>query len=299
MPRKPRMDPSGGVHHVDNSSARRYDCFLDDGDRRFFLRLLAEATVRFETVVLAFCLMGNHYHLLLHCPAGGLSATMKFVSENYTRGFNKSHGYNGALFADRFFSKQIDNDEYLLNASRYIHRNPLELGLKIDPYPWSSYPIYTGRLPSPHWISTKQTLRLIGGVDNYRRFVDTDAPTDKAPLVMGTRVFEEQPRLTQPTPSFDPVDNVVVSTLGCTPQEIQQGTKGQRNEARLLAILLANDTRIYSGSDIAAHYGLTSAASVRSTVARARRAVNKSPDLHRSWAAASAKLSARCLTPCT
>ena len=158
MTRPMRLDPADGIHHLMNRSARRYDCFLDDRDRRFFINLLSDACDKRGAKVLALCLMGNHFHLVVRFPAGGVSGLMKQVSENYTRAFNQFHGYDGPLFRSRFKSLLVVDDEYLINLVRYVHRNPLELGYRLPTYRWSTFPIYCGNRRQPDWVDIEGPL---------------------------------------------------------------------------------------------------------------------------------------------
>lgn len=157
-----------------NRGLRRQNVFLDDRDRRTFLGLVREVHKRFDVSVGAYCLMGNHYHMLLYCPRGKLSESMGYLGSQYVRLFNRSHGFDGPLFRSRFTSKLIESDAYLLTANRYIHRNPNDLGYDLATYRWSSYRAFVGRAPKPRWLKTDPVLRATGGITGYSTFVETD-----------------------------------------------------------------------------------------------------------------------------
>jgi len=93
--------------------------FLDDADRLSFLAILAEAVTRFGLVVHAYCLMPNHYHLLVSCPQAQLSRAMKHIGQVYTQRFNKRHGRDGSLFRGRFHSILVDSEPYLDNLTGF------------------------------------------------------------------------------------------------------------------------------------------------------------------------------------
>ncbi|MFK7918115.1 MAG: transposase [Ilumatobacter sp.] len=150
MSRKLRPDPAGGWHHVMNRGVNRQRIFFDDADRIEFGRCLALACRRFGVELHAYCLMDNHFHLLFRCPDGHLSDVMHLACGLYARSVNLRHARVGHLFGDRFCSREITSFDYVANAMRYIHRNPLDIDGIDDPaqYRWSSYPIYLG-LRSP------------------------------------------------------------------------------------------------------------------------------------------------------
>ncbi len=137
-----------------------------------FLDLVAEQAVE----VHGYALMGNHYHLLIYAPSGGLSEAMRRVGSEYTLNFNRRHRRDGALFRGRFRSSQITSDDYLLAVSRYIHRNPLEAGIAASNIsaPWTSCRWFYGADNAPEWLHTQQVLDIAGGRDAYIHYVEHD-----------------------------------------------------------------------------------------------------------------------------
>ena len=153
--------------------SRRQLIFEDDADRKRFLERLRETATRSGVVVHAYALMSNHYHLVVECPDGGLSAAMKHLNASYAQDFNWRHGYDGHLFRGRFRSLLIDGDVYLVEVVRYVHRNSIAAGLVPDPLadPWSSHrPYVLGSGPS--WLSTGRLLAYFGNDrERFRSFV--------------------------------------------------------------------------------------------------------------------------------
>ena len=173
MGRELRADPEGGVHHVSNRGARQYTTFIDDVDRRSFLDLVGTAAVKHEISVLAYCLMGNHYHLLVSCRSGGLSLFVHGFASAYSRRFNRDHGFSGPLNGDRFWSGVVDGDDHLITVARYIHRNPVELGFDARSYRWSSYRHYL-QASGPDWLNRVPLLTASGGRQALQRIVECD-----------------------------------------------------------------------------------------------------------------------------
>ena len=180
MPFPPRIQYSGAWHHVTNRGADRQDIFRDRADRECFIELLERSAARYKLEVHAFCLMGNHYHLLARTPELTLDRAMQYQSSVYTRWFNRRHRRDGPLFRGRYHSKLIEDDAHLLGTSRYIHRNPLELGVTdLERYAWSSYSVYTGSRRRYPWIVTADTLAILGGNrSSYVAVVESPLRTD-------------------------------------------------------------------------------------------------------------------------
>lgn len=165
MGRRRRIDVIGGVHHVMNRGVNHQAIFFGDGDRIEFGRRLADIHRRFNVETLAYCLMGNHYHLLLRTPDGGLSEAMHRLGFLYTRHTNDRVGRDGPLFRSRFHSIHVTTDDYLLMAVRYIHRNALDIaGIgSVGDYRWSSYQAYVGLRQTPSFVRTDIISDLFGG----------------------------------------------------------------------------------------------------------------------------------------
>ncbi len=177
MPRPHRIDYDGAVHHVMNRGVNHQAIFFGDSDRVLFGSLLADVHVRFGVEVLAYCLMGNHFHLLVRTPTAGLSDAMHRLASLFSRRVNDRIGRDGPLFRSRFASYLVTTDRYLLAATRYLHRNALDVrGVRhIDAYRWSSYLTYMGRRPCPPFVRTDLVLDLFGRrLDAFEQFHSSD-----------------------------------------------------------------------------------------------------------------------------
>jgi putative transposase len=140
MGRVPRTSlPDGYFHVAARSVAAARSIFLDDEDRRAFLRLLRLAARRHGWTCHAFCLMGTHYHLVLETTRVSLSAGLHRLNWLYALHFNGKHGRFGHVFADRFSSRAIESEEYLFEACAYVLLNPVKAGLcnNVEDWPWS------------------------------------------------------------------------------------------------------------------------------------------------------------------
>ena len=151
-----RIDYEGAWHHVMNRGARREPIFTSARDARTFLGQIGAQIERTGIEVHAYCLMGNHFHLLVRSPDRQLSEFMQHLLSRYTRIFNQRRGFDGPLFRGRFLSKLVGSDAYLSAVGRYIMRNPIDVRppVALDRYRWSSYGAYLGLTARPDWLTT-------------------------------------------------------------------------------------------------------------------------------------------------
>jgi REP-associated tyrosine transposase len=156
MPRPLRVQFAGAVYHVMNRGVRGAPLYTDAAERRRFLDLLAEACGRYEWQTLGYCLMGNHYHLVVRTLLPTLSSGMQWLNGCYARWFSERHAYEGHVLFRRFHSVLVESDTQLVDTIRYVLRNPVEAFLCTRPgdWQWSSYGATVGREPAPPFLST-------------------------------------------------------------------------------------------------------------------------------------------------
>jgi putative transposase len=156
MSRSLRIEFPGAIHHVTSRGDRREAIFVDDEDRRALLAVVEQAIDRFDADILAYCLMGNHYHFVLHTRQANLSRLMRHLNGAYTQDFNRRHGKVGHLFQGRFKAMLVDRDAYLLAVCRYVELDPVRAAMVDAPgaWPWSSYLGHVGRVEIPAWLDT-------------------------------------------------------------------------------------------------------------------------------------------------
>ncbi len=170
MARQLRVEYAGAIYHVMSRGDRQESIFWDEEDRRRFLGTLGEASVRDGWQVHAYCLMGNHFHLVLETPQPTLVAGMKWFLGTYTQRFNARHRLRGHLFAGRYKSLLVDgsDDMYLRVVCDYVHLNPVRAGLiaadgKLADYAWSSFPEYLKEPDQrPGWLRVDRLLGEMG-----------------------------------------------------------------------------------------------------------------------------------------
>ena len=177
MPRVRRQISESGYYHVMIRGNARQIIFESEVDRRYFLDLLKKSMEGTSVAVLAWCLMDTHVHLLISDPAQNLSLVMKRLLSQYAHHYNALADRVGHVFQDRFLSIPVETDHYLLEAVRYIHRNPVRGCLCANPgdYEWSSYSQYDD--PAA-FIDRKLLRELIGGTDAYEAFMSKEDETE-------------------------------------------------------------------------------------------------------------------------
>ena len=198
MPRRNRTDPPGGWHHVMSRGIERKPIFFDDEDRVLFGYLLGDVHDEYAVEVHAYCLMDNHFHLVLRCPESGISDVMHHLLSVFARRVNDRVGRWGHLYGGRFESRLLTTHGYIANVVRYIHRNPLDIAGVASPasYRWSSHRHYLGRRATPHWLFTEE----IGGW--------FDHPTDFDAFVSGIELRLPTTHSEQPIVEDDLLDAV-------------------------------------------------------------------------------------------
>jgi putative transposase len=178
MARPLRLEFPGAVYHVTSRGNARQDIFLDDADRERFLSILSSTVHRYNWLCHAYCLMDNHYHLLVETPDPNLSSGMRQLNGVYTQAFNRDHNRVGHVFQGRYKAILVEKDTHLLELCRYIVLNPVAAGIVARPeaWPWSSYrgtlnPKEAADFLTTGWVSGQFSQNRSRARIQYQRFV--------------------------------------------------------------------------------------------------------------------------------
>ncbi len=165
MSRPLRIEYRDAWYHVMNRGRRAERVFLHDNDYQLFLTVLKESATLWNVNICAYCLMPNHYHLLIQTPDANLSRCMRHINGVYTQRFNRRHQVDGQLFRGRYKSILIGEENYLVDLLRYICFNPVKAGIVTKPeqYQWSCYNDYLSAKPPNDWLNRELILRRIRG----------------------------------------------------------------------------------------------------------------------------------------
>ena len=175
MGRKRREWYPGAIYHLMERGIRRQEIFKEDIDYVMFLMILRRVTEAYNAKVHAYCLMTNHFHLLLETDKNEIGKIMQKIAGDYARTYNKKYGYRGHLFEDRYKSCIVKDDAYFLQSSRYIHLNPVKAHMTVYPenYKWSSYSTLIGITDDKITVK-ERTLDYFtdNKIQKYRNFVE-------------------------------------------------------------------------------------------------------------------------------
>lgn len=161
MSRQRRIEFPDALYHVTSRGTGRQRIFLEDGDRLTFLGILEGAVGRFGWLCHAYCLMDNHYHLMVETPRPNLSRGMRALNGVYAQTFNARHHRSGHLFGGRYKATLVERQSYLLELCRYVVLNPVRAGLppsRLSRWRWSSYRATAGLEPAPPFLQTGRIL---------------------------------------------------------------------------------------------------------------------------------------------
>jgi REP element-mobilizing transposase RayT len=173
MARPLRLQFPGALYHVTSRGNARAPIFLEDADRHRFLDILGEVVDRHRWRCHAYCLMTNHYHVLLETPEANLSPGMRQLNGLYTQGFNRRHERVGHVLQGRFSGILVERESHLLEVARYVVLNPVRAGIvrSAEDYRWSSLRAALGLARSPSWLTLESVLAPFGSRARYREFV--------------------------------------------------------------------------------------------------------------------------------
>ena len=307
MARPLRIEYPGAYYHVMNRGQSRRNIFLEDQGRQSFLDLLADIVRLWGVEIFAYCLMDNHYHLLLSTPTGALSRPMRHLDGIYTQRFNRVHRRDGPLFRGRYKAILVDAEEYFLSVVRYIHKNPLACGVvsDIDRYRWSSHWGYSNKKQCPEWLDTGSVLSRLGGLKEYQRFMHEEIEEEIADFysgrnqkpVLGSKEFigrikyrlggkarEEEEKPESRRIFALGLEDIVAATArayGKGVEELKRRRRGGENETRMMAIYLGRQLGGHSHREIGKMVGLEKSSSVSSVYLRMKRRMANEKELVR------------------
>lgn len=264
MSRPIRIEFSGALYHVTSRGDRREAIYEDEEDRERFLALLGDVASDFNWVCHAWCLMGNHYHLVIETPDGNLSKGMRQLNGVYTQYSNRRHGRVGHLFQGRYKAILVDGDSYLLELGRYVVLNPVRAGMVKEPgeWPWSSYLAMVGKQPSPPWLETDGLLAAFGrkravAIRRYREFVFQGIGGESIWINLKSQVFlGDEDFVAKSLSHADGTEDVNVPRAQRRPPPPSLEEIVRSHPDRNAAIIVAYASGGYSYQDIGSYFGL-------------------------------------------
>ena len=265
MARPIRIEFSGALYHVTSRGDRREDIYEDDIDREFFLDILGQVVDGWNWVCHAYCLMSNHYHLVIETPDGNLSKGMRQLNGVYTQASNRRHRRTGHLFQGRYKAILVDADAYLLELTRYVVLNPVRAGMVKDPgrWCWSSYNAMIGEASSPDWLATDGLLaqfaiRRSTAVRRYMQFIAEGIDRESIWKDLNRQVFlgDDQFVSRMQAKAKGLSKDVNIPRVQRRPPAPSLQAIAEAHESRNNAIVAAHVTGAYSYQQIAEFFGL-------------------------------------------
>ncbi len=257
-----------------------------------------------------YCLLPNHYHLLVQTPAGNISRCMRHINGVYTQRFNRRNKKEGQLFRGRYKAVLVDKDHYLLEVLRYIHRIPLKAGLvkNLDDFPWSSHKAYLSTAKKWSWLHKQDLLAQLSPVFSRQKsaYLDFVALGDSQeledfyslknlPSLLGSPSFKEYikekfitlanrveiPESKVLVPDVDKVISSVCRHFKVTPKELLTSKRGTENIARDIAIYLVRRLCCKTLPNVGKEFGIDNYSSVSSVIQRAKKRIERSRSLQK------------------
>jgi len=265
MSRPLRLEFPDALYHVTARGDRQEDIFEDDQDRELFLATLGQVISQFNWTCHAWCLMDNHYHLLIQTPDGNLSKGMRQLNGVYTQASNRRHRRVGHLFQGRFKAILVDRDAYLLELLRYVVLNPVRASMVKKPgaWPWSSYRASVGLEPAPPWLAVDGLLAQFAkrrslARERYAQFVaegiKAASPWShlKGQVFLGDEQFVQRMQAHHSSGK----DDVQIPRVQRRPPPPTLAAIERHAQDRNTVIRAAYATGAYSYQQIAAHFGI-------------------------------------------
>ncbi len=268
MARPLRLQFDGAISHVTSRGNARNDIVEDDTDRHAFLECLGKVVHRFHWLCHAYCLMGNHYHLVIETPEANLSQGMRQLNGIYTQRYNRRHRTVGHVFQGRYKAILIQKESHLMEVCRYVVLNPVRAKIveTVDQWKWSSYRGTAGLATGLPWLTVEWVLRQFGqerqhAARHYRRFVREGINSSsiwegvQAQVLLGTEDFVE--KLREHVKGYEAIVEIPRSHRYVSRPQLTKLFEGKRAKTkRDMAIVQAVHRYGYSQREVAEMLGL-------------------------------------------
>lgn len=310
MSRPLRIEYRDAWYHVMNRGRRGEEIFSEQKDYHLFVDLLIESAHMWNVRVAAFCLMPNHYHLLVQTPEANLARCMRHIDGVYTQRYNRLHRCDGSLFRGRYKSILIEVDTYLLQLMKYIHRNPLRTGSvkDLEAYEWSSHVGYLSNARRWDWLYKEFVLSMLDKEKTrwrqaYRRFISEEDRLDilrfyegrKLPSILGGEEFMQRVkerffhRMQHPeipesrvlAPDVDAIKEAVCNVYGIKGKDLLRVQRGKANEPRNVAIYLTRELRCGTLEEVSGAFHMSRYSSASSAIRRLKAQMARDQRLQR------------------
>ncbi len=317
MSRPLRIEYPGAVYHVMNRGLNQNLTFLSNKDYEAFLTTLEEASRFFSVKFYSYCLMPNHYHILVCTPLGNISRFMRHLNGVYTQRFNQEHHRDGPLFRGRYKSILVQEDSYLIQVVRYIHKNPIKANMveRTSQFKWSSHKSYIDIQASATGLDKDFVLGYFSknrkkSIDLYKRFMAEKGENDelekfysskKSGSILGDMEFLRQVKekyiFSDPSPEIEiqekrrlrseevirSIKKEICRVFKVEGEHLLTGKRGVSNLPRQFALVLSKELSGLKLSAIGAHFGFSSYRTVGSQCLRFQERMKQDKALRKKY----------------
>lgn len=300
MPRPLRIEFEDAWYHVMNRGAGYQPIYKTNKHRYLFLEILTQASELFGIEIHGYCLMDNHYHLLIKTPRANLSRAMRHINGVYTQRYNRSIKKDGSLFRGRYKAIIVEKNDYLLQVSRYIHLNPVAANIINSPhdYDWSSYRSYLEPTLRSNWLKTDEILSMFKNTNAYKQFVEEglDQETENfykktnMSVIFGTITFKEKLltplpeekkkvsitdyHYTREVPPTIQIEQAIANYFNVDLNTLYKSTSHQKNTPRRIAIYGCRMWNAEKLSSLAQRYGSVSHSNISNIVSSIKKRID-------------------------
>lgn len=303
MARQLRIKFPGAWYHIMNRGINKNKIFFNSAHKNTFLNCMEKTVTIYGVEIHAYCLMDNHYHLIVHTPRANISEAMRYLNSIYARYLNTNLNRDGSVFRGRFKAKLISADDYLLTLSKYIHNNPKEAGIieNLSEFKWSSYRAYIGISSVPDWLNTHEIISRFGSndfINKYKIFMaetpsnfENEYGSSNNSPVLGDIDFKEMidnyvklhslsseisgaDKIITP-PQIETIIYAVATHFNISADEVCKTKNGTFNKARRIAIYICRELGGHTLKDIGRIMGGISYKTVSSTIYRVKSNINE------------------------
>ena len=306
-------------YHVMNRGRRGERIFESRDDYDLFIGVMREAIELFALRVSAYCLMPNHYHLLVQTPDANLDRCMRHINGVYTQRFNRTHELDGILFRGRYKAIVVSEGSYLLGLVRYIHRNPVRAGMveQVEGYEWSSHKAYLSHAEAWDWLNKKFILALLSNIPDqeirqYQKFMGESEDESllrtfslkKMPSILGNKDFINEiknkffektshieiPESKQLAPDMDRIKKILCDYYDICETDLYHSKRTVFNEPRAMGLYLSRQLRGEALKGIGEHYHIKSYSTVSTIIERLKIRFEKDRSLQSRYVQLKAQL---------
>jgi REP element-mobilizing transposase RayT len=270
MARKKIIQFENTWYHIMNRGAARRNIFKNEKQTKKFLSLLAEIHSKYSIEIHAYCLMSNHYHLLVCTPKTNLPECMKHLNGIYSKFHNIDSKTDGPIFKDRYKSILIDSDQYLIQVCRYIHLNPVKAKLTNGiNHTWSSYKYYANKnISSPSWLHKEEILAILNDDSTSTKFINFHEQGDSGELIKFYETNNSRHNTMENKVTLENLQDIIMQHFKINCEDFATTTAGKTNLPRIIFYFMSLKIYKYTTNLVSNYLGVDKENAIQSALSR-------------------------------